>query len=66
MAAVEPRTQELDDPAIFEWRLEVLMRAGYLPNQAWTLAARKDVDVRMAERLLAEGCPPATAVRILF
>lgn len=66
MATVEQGLHELDEVAIFDWRFEVLMQAGYLPDQAWTLAASKDVDVRMAERLLAQGCPRATAVRILL
>ena len=66
MAAVEQGLQEFDEVAIFDWRFEVLMQAGYQPDQAWTLAACKEVDVRLAERLLAQGCPRATAVRILI
>ena len=66
MAAVEQRLQDIDEVAIFDWRFEVLMQAGYLPDQAWTLAGSKDVDVRLAERLLAEGCPRTTAIRILL
>ena len=65
MAAVE-QLQETGETAVFDWRFEVLMQAGYLPDQAWTLATNKEVDVRLAERLLAKGCPRATAVRILL
>jgi hypothetical protein len=66
MAAVEQQLQDIDKTAVFDWRFEVLMRAGYLPDQAWTLASSKEVDVRLAERLIADGCPRATALRILL
>ena len=55
-----------DDAAVFDWRFEVLMHAGYLPAEAWSLATKRDVDVRLAERLLVQGCPRSTAVRILI
>jgi hypothetical protein len=42
------------------------MHAGYLPDEAWSLATKRDVDVRLAERLLVQGCPRSTAVRILI
>ena len=66
MAAVEQQHHGAADPAVFDWRFEVLLYAGYLPDQAWKLATSKTVDVRLAERLLAQGCPRATAVRILL
>ena len=66
MATVEQQHPALDDAAVFDWRFEVLMRARYLPDQAWSLATNRDVDVRLAERLLTQGCPRSTAVRILI
>jgi hypothetical protein len=66
MATVEQQHPALDDMAVFDWRFEVLMHAGYLPDQAWSLATNRDVDVRLAERLLIQGCPRSTAVRILI
>ena len=51
---------------VFDWRFAELVRAGYSPDQAWLLASAPEVDVRLAERLLAEGCPPETAQRILL
>ena len=66
VAAVQEQRLGQDDPAVFDWRFEVLMHAGYLPDQAWSLATSKEVDVRVAERLLAQGCPRSTAVRILL
>jgi hypothetical protein len=56
----------VDDAAVFDWRFSSLMRAGYSPDQAWTLATSKNVDVRLAERLLTQGCPRATALLILL
>jgi hypothetical protein len=66
MATVEQRTPDTGEAAVFDWRFEVLMHAGYLPDQAWSLATNRDVDVRLAERLLVQGCPRSTAVRILI
>jgi hypothetical protein len=66
MASVREHLDATNDPVVFDWRFETLMQAGYLPDQAWTLATSKDVDVHLAERLLAQGCPRATAVRILL
>jgi hypothetical protein len=56
----------VDEAAVLDWRFAVLTQAGYTPDQAWTLAACRDVDVRVAERLLAQGCPRSIAVRILL
>ncbi len=47
------------------WRREELERAGYPPPAAAKLAAREDVDLRVAVSLLERGCPPEVAVEIL-
>lgn len=47
-------------------RLDELVRAGYSPTDALVLSGRADVDVRVAMRLLRNGCPAATALRILI
>jgi hypothetical protein len=65
MATIEHET-ETEQDLVFAWRLEALQRAGYASVDAWLLAGSRDVDLRLAERLLAEGCPPATAARILI
>ena len=62
MATVEHEQSEVERVAA--WRFEVLVRTGYTPAQARKLAAT-DVDLRLAERLLADGCPPDVAARIL-
>jgi hypothetical protein len=66
MATTQQRGVKTDEMALLEWRFEVLIEAGYLPDQAWILASSKEVDLRLAERLLAHGCPRATAVQILL
>ena len=63
MATIEHEQTEAERVAA--WRFEVLVRTGYSPAQARKLAAELDVDLRLAERLLADGCPPDVAARIL-
>jgi hypothetical protein len=48
------------------WRTEELERAGYSHRAAGRLAARQDIDLHLAIRLLARGCPPDLALRILL
>ena len=64
MATIE-HAETMQNSEVFDWRFEQLRRAGYPTSEAWLLASAKDVDLRFAARLLAEGCPPATAARIL-
>jgi len=48
------------------WRFERL-RAAHCPTAtAMTLATRQDVDLHRAVGLLADGCPPKTALSILL
>ena len=66
MSTVEQQRDDLAHSAIFDWRLSELTRAGYSPADAWLLASDTEVDLRAAERLLAQGCPASTALRILL
>jgi hypothetical protein len=66
MTTAEQQRSDLVESEVFDWRFSELTRAGYSHADAWMLAADKDVDLRAAERLLAEGCPQATALRILL
>jgi hypothetical protein len=62
-------TQErpkVDAADIFSWRFCELVRAGFSNDQAFILAGDSNVDIRLAERLLAAGCPAETAQRILL
>jgi hypothetical protein len=45
------------------WRSERLVALGYELREAAFVAISR-VDFRELERLIANGCPPATAVRI--
>jgi hypothetical protein len=65
MATIEERSEIEHDTEVFDWRFEQLRRAGYSASEAWLIAAAKDADLRLAVRLLTEGCPPGTAMRIL-
>jgi hypothetical protein len=66
MTTAEQQRSELGESDVFNWRFSELTRAGYTHADAWLLAAAKEVDIRLAERLIVEGCPPSTAVRILL
>ena len=48
------------------WRAEELVRAGYDPNDAVALAARHDIDLHLAVRLVENGCPYELAIDILI
>ena len=48
------------------WRQEELERAGYPTAAARQIAARLDIDLHGAIALVARGCPPEVALRILL
>lgn len=58
--------EETEIERIERWRREALERGGYPPAAAATLAGRHDVDLHAAIALLARGCPPETALKILL
>jgi hypothetical protein len=58
--------QRLSRDDITAWRMQELLRAGYSWDDGFTLALRADVDLRLATRLLRDGCPVETALRILL
>ena len=51
---------------VTSWRLERLVAAGYDGEAALVLALDRDVDLHLAVSLLERGCPPDTALQILF
>jgi hypothetical protein len=61
-----PRTAAGERDRVRCWRLEELIRAGYPPHNALVLSGDPDVDLHLAVQLLARGCPPETALRILL
>jgi hypothetical protein len=67
MAAAELQiTAETERERVEHWRAEELVRAGYEPNDAVALAARHDIDLHLAVRLLEFGCPHELALDILI
>jgi hypothetical protein len=65
MPTAEPKPRVLEPAEVARWRLSELVRAGYTWDQGVLLAARPDVDLHDAIKLLRRGCPAETAVKIL-
>jgi hypothetical protein len=65
MPATEIPISETEHERVERWRAEALERAGYAHDAAAELAARTDVDLHRAVKLVENGCPPETALRIL-
>lgn len=63
MIAEHPDLVDAEDVRI---RYDELRHAGYTWGAALTLASTPAVDLELARRLRAHGCPVATAVRILL
>lgn len=57
---------ETESERIERWRAEELERAGYSHDEAIELAGRPYVDLHLAIELIARGCSPDIAVRILL
>ncbi|HWH05831.1 MAG TPA: hypothetical protein VNT23_05280 [Gaiellaceae bacterium] len=66
MTAAELKNPETEIERIERWRAGELERAGFDPAAAKVLAARMDVDLHYALDLLAAGCEPELALRILL
>jgi hypothetical protein len=52
--------------SIMEWRREQLTRVGYSEGEAAAVAEHADIDLHLAVDLVARGCTPALALRILL
>lgn len=51
---------------VLDWRLQVLLEAGYPADDAWSVARDTAVDLHQAADLVRNGCPSETAVAILL
>jgi hypothetical protein len=58
--------EDTEQQLIELWRTEELERAGYSSRAAGRLAARLDIDLHLAVRLLERGCSPELALKILL
>ena len=59
-------TTETEQERVEHWRAEELVRAGFDPSDAIALAARHDIDLHLALKLVQQGCPYETAIDILI
>jgi len=57
---------EGEQMAVLEWRFSQLAKSGYGIDDAIVLATHTDVDLHLASDLVARGCSPALALRILL
>ena len=61
------QTEIRDETELVEaWRAEQLELAGYGAAAAAELAARHDVDLHVAVKMLTHGCTPELALKILL
>jgi hypothetical protein len=65
MTAAETQLVETEIERVEHWRAEALEKGGFDPVSAVELAARHDVDLHRAIKLIESGCPPDVALRIL-
>ena len=63
---IAPSRAEREHATVTSWRVERLLQAGYDAEAALVLALDRDVDLHLAVSLLERGCPPDTALEILF
>lgn len=63
---IAPSVTERERDGVTSWRVEQLLAAGYGAEAALVLALDRDVDLHLAVSLLQRGCPPDTALQILF
>lgn len=63
---IAPSRAEAERESVTSWRVEQLLAAGYDAEAAIVLALDPEVDLHAAVALLERGCPPDTALQILF
>ena len=63
---IAPVRDEHERGDVTAWRVERLIAVGYPADAALVLALDRDVDLHLAVSLLERGCPPDTALQILF
>jgi hypothetical protein len=63
---IAPTRDARERDGVTAWRVERLLSAGYDGEAALVLALDRDVDLHLAVSLLERGCPPDTALQILF
>ena len=64
-ALSRPSAQHRGAAEVVRWRFERLVETGYDSATASSIAERVEIDLHLAMRLVRDGCPPKTALRIL-
>jgi hypothetical protein len=59
-------SDETESERVTRWRACELLRAGYDPDAAATLAEHSEIDLHFALELVERGCSPAVATKILL
>ena len=57
---------EIESDSIRCWRFEQLVRAGFNDEDATEIAFHLDIDLHYATRLVRQGCPSSTALKIVL
>jgi hypothetical protein len=57
--------EQRETAEVLRWRFERLLETGYDSVTASSIAGRMEIDLHLAMRLVRDGCPPQTALRIL-
>lgn len=66
MTAAQFEELQVDEAAdVLAWRFDALCRSGFDLESAALVATNVEIDLHDALSLVARGCPPATAVKIL-
>lgn len=63
---IAPSRAEQERESVTSWRIERLLAAGFDAEAAIVLALDREVELHRAVSLLERGCPPDTALQILF
>ena len=67
MSAVDAEVfDETELERVARWRTDELERAGYTVAAATELAFRTDIDLHVAVKIFARGCPEELALKILL
>lgn len=64
-AQTDARQAPIEDPGVIAWRVEQLLAAGFDGRVAVKLAHDRSIDLHDLLDLVARGCPPPLAARIL-
>lgn len=62
----QPACRPSFEEELYAWRKDCYVTLGFSDTQAGALARKKDVDHHKVSRVVTQGCPIDTAVRIFL